>query len=138
MLIAHSIFSTSLEATTYDPPPPLFRDSLSDMNCKKTWVFFNLIKLSSRPCLKCVRHMKNVFLYLFFRHLEALEKERAPQILAIHHGSEDEADEDEEGFADERSKSSDEDQSEETCCTGSLDSSFHSLSPGDFFTRLKL
>ncbi|XP_024863134.1 leucine-rich repeat-containing protein 56 isoform X2 [Kryptolebias marmoratus] len=68
------------------------------------------------------------------RRLEVIEKERSPQILAIHHGGEDETGEDEEeGFAGMRSNSSDEDQREEKHCdrldTGSLDSSFHSLSP---------
>lgn len=57
--------------------------------------------------------------------------------MAIRHGGEDETDEDEgEGFAGMRTNSSDEDQGEEEHCdrldTGSLDSSFHSLSPGEF------
>ncbi|XP_037538653.1 leucine-rich repeat-containing protein 56 [Nematolebias whitei] len=68
------------------------------------------------------------------RRLEVIEKERSPQILAIHHGGEDETDEDEgEGFVGMRTNSSDEDRGEEERCdrldTGSLDSSFQSLSP---------
>lgn len=76
-------------------------------------------------------------LILFFRRLEVIDKERSPQILAIHHGGEDETDEDEgEGFVGMRTNSTDEDRGEEEHCdrldTSSLDSSFHSLSPGEF------
>lgn len=73
---------------------------------------------------------RGVFLCYFSRRLEVIEKERSPQILAIHHGGEDETDEDEgEGFV------GDDDRGEEEHCDrldSSLDSSFHSLSPGEF------
>ncbi|XP_041853087.1 leucine-rich repeat-containing protein 56 [Melanotaenia boesemani] len=68
------------------------------------------------------------------RHLQAIEKERTPQILAIHHGGEEETyDGAEDGFDCMRSNSSDEEWGEEKHCdsldTGSLDSSILSLSP---------
>ncbi|XP_069019680.1 leucine-rich repeat-containing protein 56 [Embiotoca jacksoni] len=67
------------------------------------------------------------------RCLQAIEKERLPQILAIQHGDEEEAQGDEEGFVGMRSGSSDEEQEEEKHSesrdTTSPDSSFQSLSP---------
>lgn len=71
---------------------------------------------------------------LFFSRLQAIEKERSPQVLAIQHGEEEEADsEEEEGFGGVRSDSSD----EEHC--GSLDttsphSSLQALSSGKLLT----
>jgi len=72
--------------------------------------------------------------YLIFRRLQAIEKDRLPQILAINHSGEEET-----GGGEEEdrmlSNSSDEEEEEEkhseNLNTASLDSSFQSLSPAD-------
>lgn len=78
---------------------------------------------------------------LFFRHLEAIEKERLPQVLTIQHSDEEDVvdEEEEEGFCVMRSGGSDDDNEEEehkeekqcdSIDSSSPDSCFHSLSPG--------
>ncbi|XP_030587977.1 leucine-rich repeat-containing protein 56 isoform X2 [Archocentrus centrarchus] len=77
------------------------------------------------------------------RRLEAIEKDRLPQILSIQHCNEEEEDgnEEEEGFGSLRSDSSDEEHGEEKDYdnreAASLDSSFQSLSP-DLLLRRNL
>lgn len=78
------------------------------------------------------------FSNLFSRQLAIIEKERSPRVLVIHHSDEEEPkseEEEEEGFGGMKSDSSDEDQEEDKLCdclaTGSPDSSFQSLSPGE-------
>lgn len=81
-----------------------------------------------------------IFSNLFSRHLAIIEKERLPRVLVIHHSDEkehesEEEEEEEEDFGGMKSDSSDEDQEEDKLCdglaTGSPDSSFQSLSPGE-------
>lgn len=74
---------------------------------------------------------------LFFRRLQSIEKERAPQVLAIRYSDEEEGEDDEEGgFGGVRSEESSDEESEEerhddSFDTASPDSSFLSLSPGE-------
>ncbi|XP_028264559.1 leucine-rich repeat-containing protein 56 [Parambassis ranga] len=73
------------------------------------------------------------------KHLEAIERERLPQVLTIQHSDEEDVDEEEEeGFGIMRSGGSDDDNEEEehkeekqcdSIDTSSPDSCFHSLSP---------
>lgn len=77
-------------------------------------------------------------LLIFYRHLQAIEAERLPQVLAIQHSDEDEEgdyDEEEDDFCGIGADSTDEEDEEEKCCDGqstaSPDSSFQSLSPGE-------
>lgn len=79
-----------------------------------------------------------IFLLCFFRRLQSIEKERAPQVLAIRYSDEEEGDDDdeEEGFGGVRSEESSDEESEEerhgdSLDTASPDSSFLSLSPGE-------
>uniref|UniRef100_A0A671XU78 Leucine rich repeat containing 56 n=1 Tax=Sparus aurata TaxID=8175 RepID=A0A671XU78_SPAAU len=72
------------------------------------------------------------------RRLQSIEKERAPQVLAIRYSDEEEGDDDdeEEGFGGVRSEESSDEESEEerhgdSLDTASPDSSFLSLSPGE-------
>ncbi|KAK5618970.1 hypothetical protein CRENBAI_006051 [Crenichthys baileyi] len=70
----------------------------------------------------------------YSKRLDIIEKERLPQILAIHSGEEEtNSEEEEEGLAGMKHYSSDEEQEEDQVCdsldTGSPDSSFQSLSP---------
>lgn len=75
-----------------------------------------------------------------FRRLQAIKTERLPQVLAIQHSDaeeeEDEDEEEEEGFGGMRNDSSDEERGEEKhgdrLDTASQDSSFQSLSPGEY------
>lgn len=75
---------------------------------------------------------------MFFRCLQAIETEKLPQVLTIQHSDEDEgeAPDEEEDFAGVRTDSSDEEYEEENHGesqeSASPDSSFESLSPGDF------
>lgn len=79
-----------------------------------------------------------IFLLCFFRRLQSIEKERAPQVLAIRYSDEEEGEDDdeEEGFGGVRSEESSDEESEEerhgdSLDTASPDSSFLSLSPGE-------
>lgn len=76
--------------------------------------------------------------YIDFRRLQAIERERLPQVLAIQHSDEEEGEDDdeEEGFGSIRNDSTDEEHGEEmhgdSLDTASPDSSFQSLSPGEY------
>lgn len=73
---------------------------------------------------------------LFSRHLQAIENERLPQVLAIQHSDEDERKDydEEDDFCGVGTDSSDDEHGEVKQCdsqdTASPDSSFQSLSPG--------
>lgn len=72
----------------------------------------------------------NIFLHCFLRRLQAIETERLPQVLAIQHSDEEEGEDDdeEEVFGGLRNDSTD----EEHVDTASPDSSFQSISPGEY------
>lgn len=87
-------------------------------------------------------HIKLNIIILCFRRLEAIAKDRLPQILSIQHSDDEEArcDEEEDGCGAMRSDSSNEEHEEEKKCdnqdAASLDFSFQSLSPGENFVKL--
>lgn len=79
---------------------------------------------------------QNTFLVIFFRRLQAIEKERSPQVLAIRHREEGQRedyheDEDSGGFGIDSSDEEQEREPGDSQDTASPDSSFRSLSPGE-------
>lgn len=72
---------------------------------------------------------------LFSRRIQEIKRERLPQVLAIQHNDEEDGeqeDDEEEGFGGTGNDSSAEENSEDKHSDTSPDSSFLSLSPGEY------
>lgn len=84
-------------------------------------------------CVKTCMHIKLNIIILCFRRLEAIAKDRLPQILSIQHSDDEEAryDKEEDGCGAMRSDSSEEEKEYDNQDAASLDFSFQSLSPGE-------